>query len=477
MRLALRPRGARLESHRHRQAGVILERRPFDPASAAPDAVWERALLLRGRRLAAIAAAEGFKVPALRKADRSTKGLAGAIIEAHFGIRPNNDPRPDFIAAGIELKVIPLIKRAGKTLVVKERTSISMIDYFGLITETWATASVRKKLDSILFVFYSTWPGADIDEMKVEEALLWRLPTEIVPTVRADWMYVYTEVAAGKAHELTESRGQILGACTKGAGHGRTVAQPRNLVQAKPRAWSLKPSYTQALWAELRSREEWVSLGDALGTRYDQAVQALLDCFRRHVGKTLSEVSTIIGEPLREGKGAGGALVRAIAGLPRRSRIREFEETGILVKTTRVSPTGRPYESMSFPAMHFKEVAEEEWEDSEFRKLIAGLLIVPLIGERKGTPFARCKLGRPFLWRPGQHELDDIATEWRVIQQCIANSNMGAIPPASMTEYIHVRPHGRDRSDVDVLPDGTTHPKQSFWLNKDLVEELVQRHQ
>ena len=82
------------------------------------------------------------------------KGRAevGHAIESHFGIPKNPSPLPDFPGAGIELKVVPL-RLTGRGLGVKERTVISLIDYVKLPEQTWATASVRKKL-RILFVFF-----------------------------------------------------------------------------------------------------------------------------------------------------------------------------------------------------------------------------------------------------------------------------------------------------------------------------------
>jgi DNA mismatch repair endonuclease MutH len=199
--------------------------------------------------------------------------------------------------------------------------------------------------------------------------------------------------------------------------------------------------------------------------------------FRPHIGRPLGEIARRIRKPLREGKGSGGVLVRAIAGLPAKGPIREFEETGIQVKTTRLNPDLMPYESMSFPAIRFNELAEEEWEDSDLQQQLAGLYIVPLIGENRGTPFAQCRLGRPFLWRPTDEQLRAIAEEWSRFRDAVAASAMKNLPTASKTEYIHMRPHGRDSSDTDELPNGTRWPKQSFWLNKDFVEDLVKRHQ
>ncbi len=449
----------------------------FDPLAAGKDEVMARAGFLRGMTIARVAEASALATGSARIATVHTKGLPGKVIEAYFSISPNTSPEPDFRAARIELKVVPLIRRGARELVVKERTSISMIDYKALIHERWESASVRKKLDAMLLVYYSTWPGADVREMRVEDVLLWRMKEEIEPTFRSDWTYVYEQVALGKAHELSERFGRVLTAATKGSGHGKTVKQPRNTIRAKPRAWALRPSYTQSVWSEQRTKGGWASLATTLHAPRIRLMEALNERFRRYVNSTLADVSKRIGVPLKEGKGAGGRLVRAVAGMAATDRIREFEETGIQVKTSRLGADLVAYEAMSFPKMVFKEFAEEVWEDSDLKRLLAGLYIVPIFGETRQTAFGDCTLGRPFLWLPTDQELESIRKEWLRFQRCIKSSERDSIPAESETEYIHIRPHGRNSSDVDTLPDGTVWPKRSFWLNKEFIGELVRRNQ
>ena len=44
----------------------------------------------------------------------------------------------------------------------------------------------------------------------------------------------------------------------------------------------------------------------------------------------------------------------------------EFEKASIAVKTIRIGKNDKIKESMSFPTFRFKELIEEEWEDSTF---------------------------------------------------------------------------------------------------------------
>ena len=48
------------------------------------------------------------------------------------------------------------------------------------------------------------------------------------------------------------------------------------------------------------------------------------------------------------------------------NKAEEFEKANIVVKTIRVGKNNKIKESMSFPTFKFKELIEEEWEDSTF---------------------------------------------------------------------------------------------------------------
>ena len=41
------------------------------------------------------------------------------------------------------------------------------------------------------------------------------------------------------------------------------------------------------------------------------------------------------------------------------------------------------------------------------------------------------------------------------------------------TKVAHVRPHGKNGSDYDVLPNGKKIGKQGFWLNAKYLKKIV----
>lgn len=124
----------------------------FDPRTASREEIELRARKMRGRTLREL----GVSVTAARERASGDKGIVGIQVESDFGIRQNSESAPDFTGAGVELKVVPLKPGSSRarSVRVKERTSVTMIDYATLVEERWANASVRKKLNAILFVYF-----------------------------------------------------------------------------------------------------------------------------------------------------------------------------------------------------------------------------------------------------------------------------------------------------------------------------------
>ena len=81
-------------------------------------------------------------------------GLGELIEERFFHYQTNNDARPDFDKAGVELKVTPYKQNKNGTLVAKERLILTMIDYFAVVDETFEDSHMWQKAQLILLVYY-----------------------------------------------------------------------------------------------------------------------------------------------------------------------------------------------------------------------------------------------------------------------------------------------------------------------------------
>jgi DNA mismatch repair endonuclease MutH len=227
-----------------------------------------------------------------------------------------------------------------------------------------------------------------------------------------------------------------------------------------------------------RGRREERSLVETLGLREGDPFESkVLDRLGKYRFRELGEIASQLKVQLGRGKSAAAILVRRAVGiLDDESKIREFEQRGIRIKTVPISPQGQPWEAMSFPKFTHLEVIHEEWEDTDLLSHLTRLLIVPLIRETRRTPRERQKWGNAFFWSPSARELEGIHAEWEDYVRRIARGEADRLPGYSATKFIHVRPHARDGSDVEEAPVIGMVRKQSFWLNPGYVARIVQGH-
>jgi DNA mismatch repair protein MutH len=442
----------------------------FDYRTASEEQILAKASELRGRLLGTL---PGARFTAATGA--TGRAEVGHAIEHYFGIPPNPSPLPDFPGAGIELKVLPL-RRTGRGLAVKERTVISQIDYLKLMEQTWATASVRKKL-RILFVFFEHLDGMPKEAFPIHDVLLWQPDARTNLLLQADWERVSQKVRQGKAHELSESDGAIMGPCTKGASGASVRRQPFGDAPAKSRAWALKPSFTWSLYVgatERRASESVLtSLAPDAARTFEQKLSGRFEPF---VGQTIGQAGQILSIPASDSKSYAAAVVRRIFGVKSfRARIIEFEEMGLTPRITRVRADLMPYEATSFPAFRYLSLLEEAWDDSDLLARLEYMLFVPVLGEAKATPQTDCTIGRPVFWRPTANELELIRREWEQYRLEIELGSADRLTPAADTIAIHVRPHARNALDTDEAPGVGPIVKKSFWLNKPFVQRILRQ--
>jgi DNA mismatch repair protein MutH len=441
----------------------------FDPRTASKAEIVERSRLLPGQLVGNLEDLVGGRT-------RQGKGDVGLRVERFFGIAQNALSAPDFPAAGIELKVVPLVRRT-KGLRVKERTVITMIDYDNLVLETWATAHVRRKLH-ILFVYYEYLPLKEKEFFPIRHWTLWEPDITTNALLEADWTRVRTKVRHGLAAELSESDGRVLGPCTKGPDSSTLRRQPFSHLLAKSRAFALKPSFTLELYRRTTGTAGLTeSVAANLGlTHFDTFESDLLSRFHPYVGWTVGEVARELGVPLSFAKSDAARVVRRIFGVKDfRAQILEFAESGLTLRVSRVSPQLEPYESLSFPFLRYSELLEEEWVDSDLLSRIEYMLIVPAIGDRRETPQRECRIQEPVFWRPGAEQIETIRREYEIYRAEIRTGHADRLTPASETSIIHMRPHGHDSGDKDWAPVVGKVTKKSFWINRGYVGRILRR--
>ncbi|CAC9604514.1 hypothetical protein BHECKSOX_146 [Bathymodiolus heckerae thiotrophic gill symbiont] len=333
------------------------------------------------------------------------KGNAGNFIEQHwFGIKNNSTPEPDFTEAEIELKACPL-RLSNQTLVVKERTKICSINYLNLINESWDKSHAKRKLNKVLFVFYE-YNNNNWQEQKIIDTALWKLSlNELI--IESEWVKTKQTVVDGLAHNLTERGYKVLSPCRSGSGgvdaqgkHKDLVKQPNSEDLALKRAFSLKRPFVNQYWESLKNPERFESISDTLDlSRGDNLEQELLDKIGKYVGKTIGEISKELNILIPSAKNAIPVIINKIIGFQgAKSKIKEFEQVGILIKTIPIRMIDlKLYEAVSFPAIKFLEFEKEEWCNSLLSEQLTRIFFIPVSRDKSsGVDVKDRTLEKPF---------------------------------------------------------------------------------
>ena len=438
----------------------------------------------------------------------SDKGGFNKIVEeSYFKIDNNNLQIADFSEAGIELKVTPLKEitkkksskslREKKGLSMKERTVLTMIDYYKLAEESWENNSLREKAFKILFCFYIWKKDKANLEYIFDLVSLWEPNEKDLEIIEQDWNIIVNKIKAGKAHEISEGDTLYLGACTKGANANSKRIQPFSEELAKQRAFSFKRSYMDMVYEELLQKKS--KLLTSIKAKNQTLESTLENIFQPFIGKTAYEIEEQFGMEVdytkdNLSKNYYFLLSNKILGVESK-KIEEFKKAGVTLKTIRTDKNGLPLENISFPAFKFLDLVDEaEWEESQlFNYLVENKFFFVVYETTTETKkqfkdldsFEQrkyLKLKKVKLWGVPSIGLDKMEELWNETKKVISEGviiekrgarNFNNLPSSSFNGVGHVRPHAKDSSDTYPLPDGRKMSKQSFWLNAEYIKKEV----
>lgn len=411
------------------------------------------------------------------------KGGLGLILENRFfHYKPNSDSRPDFPEAGVELKVSPYKKNSKNQIVAKERLSITMIDYMSVINETFDNSHLWLKARLMLLVYYLYENDIkDRLDYRIDYASLFTPSEEDLVIIRSDFKTIVNKIKAGKAHELSEGDTLYLAACTKSSNSKVRRAQPFSAATAKPRAFSFKSSYmTYVLNNYLAKHED-----GAESIMQDKAI----DSFEEYVTNKINAYEGFSEEQLcdrffpaleKRPKNLEAILTYRMLGV-KSNKAEEFEKANVQIKTIRVESNNTIEQHMSFPTMSFREIANNSWDDSDFKNYIDGtrfLFVVYKFDKNEILRLQGCKF-----WNIPRNDLTEVEKVWKKTKEVLMNGLKIAkidgkyqsnLPKSRDNNVCHVRPHAKNASDVDILPDGRLFPKQCFWLDRRYILSQIQ---
>lgn len=417
--------------------------------------------------------------------NKDNKGNLGQIIEEkHFHYMCNNDSRPDFHEAGVELKVTPYKINPNGKKVAKERLILTMIDYFSVVNEEFETSHLWNKSKLILLVYYLYLKETQFRlDYKIDYVKLFTPPEQDIKIIKHDYDVIVKKIKAGKAHELSEGDTMYLGAATKAASSADRRKQPFSEELAKPRAFSFKSSYMTYVLNNyiIPGKDTYESIIKNNTTQdFEEYVEEKIESFRGYSVENLCKNFAIVKE--KRPKNLEAMLAYRMLGI-KGNHAEEFEKANIVIKTIRIGRNNKIKESMSFPTFKFTELIKEIWETSTFGNYLEQtrfLFVIYKYNEKNELILKGCQF-----WNIPYKDLQvEVRSVWEktvsVIKEGVQiieknGKRMNNFPNASDNRVCHVRPHGQNALDTYPLPDGREYTKQCFWLNNTYILSQIDK--
>lgn len=436
--------------------------------------------------------------------NQKNKGGFGQLLEKiYFLYEPNSDSEPDFKQVGLELKSSPIKRLKRLQYVSKERLVLNIINYVEVVNQEFNSSSFWKKNNNLLLVFYIYETGKEKVDYRIEIVDEWSFPEIDLEIIKKDWDVIRNKVKDGKAHELSEGDTFYLGACTKGSKGGNLRVQPNNTIKAKQRAYSLKQGYVNHIIATLSdgTKENYGKLIPSLSIAkklsleeiviskfkpfYGQSIEQLVDFFKLDTINIKSkQYFSLISK----------AILNKILEVPldklATSYLEEFEKAEIQVKTVRLKENNLPKEDISFPTFKYKELINEDWENSAFKEILEHkFLFIFFQFENEKLVLRNVKF-----WNMPYNDLLKAKKVWTKTKQIVTNgeivkavktdkngkeARVTNFPSKKFSKVSHVRPHAKDASDTYLLPvkDNFTnqveYTKHCFWLNNTYIRDNI----
>jgi len=437
--------------------------------------------------------------------NKARKGGLGELIEERFfHYKCNNESKPDFDKAGVELKVTPYKINKNNSLSAKERLIITMIDYSSVVDESFLESHLWTKAQLILLIYYLY--SKDIKnrlEYPIHYAKLFTPPKEDIQIIKHDFETIVNKIRAGMAHELSESDTLYLGAATKASTSENRKKQPFSDIPAKPRAFSFKSSYmtyvlNSFIVPNKTTYEPIIKDLSALnGTTFEDYI---INRINSYIGKSDKELCELFDREYNNNKAQWIDLAYRMLGIAS-SQAKEFIKANIVVKSIRLENNDSMIESMSLPAFKFKDLVSQEWENSDLFSYFNETRFLFVVYKKVGDIYT---LKGSQLWNMPYEDLNHIVYEgWNNICNIIKNGVKFSIkktksgftvsnnlPKKSDNPIVHIRPHaqksayllsngdiiGNINKDANELPDGQWMTTQSFWINNSYILKQLDKN-
>ena len=420
----------------------------------------------------------------------ANKGGLGQLIEKYlFGMDNNSDSEPDFMPAGIELKVTPYKKIKGGKLSAKERLVLNIIDYMTEYKNTFRNSHFWYKNNKIQLLWYLWEANKDKKDLIItHEKLLELEKNEDLKQIEEDWNFIINKIREGKAHEISEADTMYLGACSKGANALSTREQPFSDIPAMQRAFCFKNSYMTQLVRKYIG--DYSNVEKVLKGTNDTFNEFVLNIITKYKGKSQNELMKEFNIDTKA-KNVNSMLISRMFNVKRKlSETEEFQKAKIIPKTIRIEENGRIKESISFPYFKYTEIINQDWENSDLREELETTKYMFFIFKMENGEYIFKGIK---LWNMPETDIETSVMEmWKKTYNIIKTGNIVKsiengirktnFVGMSENKVCHVRPHGRDARDTCKLPvadrltGATKYTKHCFWINNTYIKDIFKEY-
>lgn len=417
----------------------------------------------------------------------ANKGGLGQLIEKYlFGMENNSNSEPDFMPAGIELKVTPYRKLKSGKLSAKERLVLNIIDFENEYKNEFRSSHFWYKNNKIQLLWYLWEPGKDKKDYKItHEKLLQLALNEDLNQIEKDWNTIINKIKEGKAHEISEADTMYLGACTKGVNSLSVRKQPFNDIPAMQRAFCFKVSYmTQLVRKFIGNYSDVEKVLKDTQYSFEEYVNNIINKYKGKSQKELMKELSINSNA----KNINSLLINKMFNV--RSNLaetEEFQKANIIPKTIRIEENGRIKESISFPAFKYTDIVNQDWKTCDLREELETTKYMFFVFKKVNNEYIFKGIK---LWNMPELDIETSVMEmWKATYNTIKSGNIVKsitngkrktnFVGLSDNEVCHVRPHGRNSKDVyplpvkDKLTGASCYTKHCFWINNNYLKEIL----
>ncbi len=198
----------------------------------------------------------------------------------------------------------------------------------------------------------------------------------------------------------------------------------------------------------------------------------LLRLFSEYVGKSVNAIEKGLGEHLNpDSKNYCSILCGRILQTNPQLYM-ELRSEDISVKTVRVVKGGSPKESMSFPAFHFNDILQQEWETSDFRRQLSSRFLFVVFNIQVEGDRDYLILSNAGFWSIPGDDLDRISYVWEDTKKKIDVGDFNHFISKTQNPFAHIRPHATNSSQTEEFR-GQQVKKFGFWLNSNYINEIL----